>query len=245
MVDISSKADVYRYSEARAEADVKFDNCAAGALAAKLAYRFIPLLHPIPISASARCFDGGVVVEAESTWKTGVEMDALFGALVGAIASGASKIYKLSVVQKVKGLGAPSLSEPAAAPKPIPRPDVGLVATAEGRIRLRSIDVVKAGAVEKGDPLCAAKIAAALSSKRLCELLPVECVYLEYANTEVKVEDEGVAVSVVLRARGSSPSLEALFAAGAALLTIWDMTKKYEKDERGQYPSTFIELGLS
>jgi cyclic pyranopterin phosphate synthase len=34
--------------------------------------------------------------------------------------------------------------------------------------------------------------------------------------------------------------MEALTAASAYLLTIWDMTKQYEKDESGQYPFTAI-----
>jgi len=35
--------------------------------------------------------------------------------------------------------------------------------------------------------------------------------------------------------------MEALVATTTALLTVWDMVKKYEKDERGQYPETRIE----
>ena len=35
--------------------------------------------------------------------------------------------------------------------------------------------------------------------------------------------------------------MEALTAATISLLTIWDMVKKYEKDEKGQYPYTRIE----
>ena len=35
--------------------------------------------------------------------------------------------------------------------------------------------------------------------------------------------------------------MEALTAVTVALLTVWDMVKKYEKDERGQYPYTRIE----
>ena len=35
--------------------------------------------------------------------------------------------------------------------------------------------------------------------------------------------------------------MEALVATATALLTIWDMTKKYEKDQKGQYPYTRIE----
>jgi cyclic pyranopterin phosphate synthase len=34
--------------------------------------------------------------------------------------------------------------------------------------------------------------------------------------------------------------MEALTAVSVALLTIWDMVKQYEKDEKGQYPSTAI-----
>jgi len=35
--------------------------------------------------------------------------------------------------------------------------------------------------------------------------------------------------------------MEALTAVSVALLTIWDMTKQYEKDQAGQYPNTSIE----
>ena len=34
--------------------------------------------------------------------------------------------------------------------------------------------------------------------------------------------------------------MEALTGASIALLTIWDMVKAYEKDEKGQYPETRI-----
>ncbi len=35
--------------------------------------------------------------------------------------------------------------------------------------------------------------------------------------------------------------MEALNAVSAALLNIWDVVKKYEKDEEGQYPTSRIE----
>jgi cyclic pyranopterin phosphate synthase len=34
--------------------------------------------------------------------------------------------------------------------------------------------------------------------------------------------------------------MEALTATAVALLTVWDMTKQYEKDAEGQYPYTAI-----
>jgi cyclic pyranopterin phosphate synthase len=47
-----------------------------------------------------------------------------------------------------------------------------------------------------------------------------------------------------VRVRGTAKTgveMEALIAASIYLLTIWDMVKKYEKDDKGQYPDTFIE----
>jgi cyclic pyranopterin phosphate synthase len=35
--------------------------------------------------------------------------------------------------------------------------------------------------------------------------------------------------------------MEALTAVAVSLLTVWDMTKQYEKDAKGQYPSTTIQ----
>ncbi|MDT7870257.1 MAG: cyclic pyranopterin monophosphate synthase MoaC [Thermoproteus sp.] len=244
MVDISAKGDVARYAEASAEASVADPiGCAvAASLAAKQAYRYIPLLHPVPLSASAECGGGAVEARAWTVWRTGVEMDALFGALVGAIAAGAASIRRLRVDTKIKGVEY-RLEEPRGSVK-ISRPDLGYVVKAYGYIHLTSTAPIKAGSVEKGDPICAARTVAPLNAKRLCELLPVDCVKLEYANSKVEVGDDTVAVEVVLKGRDASPSLEALFAAGSALLTIWDMLKKYEKDENGQYPDTYVELGL-
>ena len=34
--------------------------------------------------------------------------------------------------------------------------------------------------------------------------------------------------------------MEALTGVAAGLLTVWDMTKQYEKDETGNYPDTAI-----
>ncbi|MGC8582846.1 MAG: cyclic pyranopterin monophosphate synthase MoaC [Thermoproteus sp.] len=244
MVDISAKGDVGRYAVASAEVSISdaVSCVVAASLATKQAYRYVPLLHPVPLSASAECSGGAVKARAWTVWKTGVEMDALFGTLVGAIAGGATYIKRLRVDTKVKGVEY-SLEEPRGAIK-VNRPDLGYVVKAHGYIHLTSTRPIKAGSVEKGDPICAARTIAPLNAKRLCELLPVECVKLEYANSSIEIGDDSVAVEVVLKGRDASPSLEALFAAGSALLTIWDMLKKYEKDENGQYPNTYVELGL-
>lgn len=244
MVDISAKEDVWRYAVASAEAQVEDSKscAAAAAIAVKRAYQYIPLLHPVPLSASASCGGSRVEARASTVWKTGVEMDALFGALVGSIAAGATSLKRLRVDLKLKGEGR-ELEEPRGAVK-VSRPDLGYIVRSVGYIHLRSTEPIKSGRVEKGDPICAARVVAPLNAKRLCELLPTECVKLEYVNSNVEIGGDSVGVEVVLKARDISPSLEALFAAGSALLTIWDMVKKYEKDEKGQYPYTYIELGL-
>jgi cyclic pyranopterin phosphate synthase len=55
------------------------------------------------------------------------------------------------------------------------------------------------------------------------------------------VLDDGVKVTVVVRTTAKTGAeMEALAGVMSALLNIWDMVKKYEKDENGQYPETVI-----
>ena len=60
---------------------------------------------------------------------------------------------------------------------------------------------------------------------------------------EAKVLDNTtVEVSSTVKAKAQTGvEMEALAAVSAGLLTVWDMTKQYEKDANGQYPSTAIE----
>ncbi len=119
-------------------------------------------------------------------------------------------------------------------------------ATAKGTIKLKreTVALIKAGAIAKGDPLYTAKIAGVLAAKKTSELVPL-CHPLPLTNVEVKAEilDE-VTVEVAAKVKTKAQTgveMEALTAASVALLTIWDMTKQYEKDAAGQYPTTAIE----
>jgi cyclic pyranopterin phosphate synthase len=64
-------------------------------------------------------------------------------------------------------------------------------------------------------------------------------------SVEVNVKIEGrsaVRVTSNVKAKAQTGvEMEALTATVVALLTVWDMVKQYEKDSRGQYPSTAIE----
>ncbi len=118
-------------------------------------------------------------------------------------------------------------------------------ATATGRILLKEETVkrIRSGEIEKGDPISTARVAAVLAAKATSTIIPL-CHPLPI--TSVQVEEHlgrtDVVVTVTVKATAKTGvEMEALTAASAALLTLWDMTKQYEKDEAGQYPTTRIE----
>ena len=125
------------------------------------------------------------------------------------------------------------------------KPEVYREATARGQIKLNPnpIKLIKTGKIEKGDPLSTAKIAGTLAAKNtsylipLCHPLPITSVKIDTKTFNDIVEVE----AIVKTTAKTGVEMEALVATTVALLTIWDMTKQYEKDERGQYPSTSIE----
>jgi cyclic pyranopterin phosphate synthase len=115
-------------------------------------------------------------------------------------------------------------------------------ARATGRITLKpeTIQRIRDGSIEKGDLVSCAQVAGILSAKRTHEIIPL-CHPIPITNASLNVEVDGndvVVTSEVSALAKTGVEMEALTAVAAALLTIWDMTKKYEKDERGQYPST-------
>lgn len=125
------------------------------------------------------------------------------------------------------------------------KPEVFREATARGTIRLKAetIELIKTGKIEKGDVFSLAKVAGILAAKKTSELVPL-CHPLPLSNVDVKVEivDESrVAVEATVKAFAKTGvEMEALVAVSAALLTVWDVTKQYEKDSKGQYPTTGI-----
>jgi cyclic pyranopterin phosphate synthase len=118
-------------------------------------------------------------------------------------------------------------------------------ATASGTIHLKpeTIKRIREGTIAKGDPLYTAKIAAILAAKKTSELIPL-CHPLPLTNVEVTpkiLNETTVEVTAIVKTRAQTGvEMEALAAVSMALLTVWDMTKQYEKDASGQYPSTAI-----
>lgn len=127
-----------------------------------------------------------------------------------------------------------------------PKPEIYREATAKGTIRLKpkTIGLVKEGKTAKGDPLLTAKIAGILAAKKTSELIPL-CHPLPLTSVQVEAQVVGnstveVMANVKTKAQ-TGVEMEALTAVSVALLTVWDMTKQYEKDADGQYPNTMIE----
>jgi len=127
------------------------------------------------------------------------------------------------------------------------KPEVPREATAKGRIKLKqeTIRRIQKGKIEKGDPFTVAKIAGILAAKNTCSLIPLcHPLPLTSINVDLKIERDDSAVEVEATVKTKAQTgveMEALAAVSAALLTVWDMTKQYEKDAQGQYPDTVIE----
>ena len=126
------------------------------------------------------------------------------------------------------------------------KPEVFREATAKGQVRLRreTVRLIEEGKIEKGDPLYAARIAGVLAAKNTSSLIPL-CHPIPLTNVEVDVrivDDATVEVESTVKTRAQTGvEMEALVATATALLTVWDMTKQYEKDAEGQYPYTAIQ----
>ena len=126
------------------------------------------------------------------------------------------------------------------------KPEVNREAKAKGIIKLKAetLRLIIEGKVEKGDPFEVAKVAGILAAKNTSTLIPL-CHPLPLTSVEIKLQtvaDSGVEAEATVKTRAQTGvEMEALAAAATALLTVWDMTKQYEKDADGQYPSTSIQ----
>ena len=125
------------------------------------------------------------------------------------------------------------------------KPTITREAIAKGQIKLKqdTVKLIKEGRISKGNLFSLAKTAAILAAKKTSEIIPL-CHPLPLSAVEIQIQEEAdYTFSVEARIKAFSKTgveMEALTAVSVALLTIWDMTKQYEKDNRGQYPTTKI-----
>jgi len=125
------------------------------------------------------------------------------------------------------------------------KPIVFREAVAEGYIRLKpgTINVLRKGFTGKGHIETIASTAAILGVKKTPEIIPhTHNIPLTSVKTRLEVVDDRTirAVVTVRTHAKTGVEMEALAAVMASLLAVWDVVKKLEKDEKGQYPETMI-----
>ena len=121
---------------------------------------------------------------------------------------------------------------------------VSRMARASGFILLKkeTLKKIESKDVPKGDVFAVAQTAAILAVKKTTDLVPLtHPIPITGTDVDIKLEKDGVRVEVEVRSTGQTGvEMEALSGVSGALLTIWDMVKGLEKDEKGQYPTTLI-----
>jgi cyclic pyranopterin phosphate synthase len=127
-----------------------------------------------------------------------------------------------------------------------PKEVVTREATAVGRLRLRPDTArrLREGKIEKGDPISIAEVAATLAAKNTSQLIPMcHNIPLSKIETSASVGENFIEAEARVKATAKTGvEMEALVAVTMYLLNIWDMVKKVEKDDHGQYPETWIEF---
>jgi cyclic pyranopterin phosphate synthase len=113
------------------------------------------------------------------------------------------------------------------------KPDSERIAIAEGRLTCaaRTIELLQAQALPKGDVLTVAKIAGIQAAKATSTLIPL-CHPLALTNVDLAftVQADGIEIRATVRTTGKTGvEMEALTAVSIAALTIYDMCKAVDK----------------
>jgi cyclic pyranopterin phosphate synthase len=113
------------------------------------------------------------------------------------------------------------------------KPVTAREAIARGSIRMSAVArrLVRRGAVKKGDPLQAARLAGILAAKQTSALIPLgHPLPLSNVNVELTPTARGYAIEARVRTTAQTGvEMEALTAVAVAALTIYDMVKAVDK----------------
>lgn len=90
---------------------------------------------------------------------------------------------------------------------------------------------IRAGAVKKGDPLQAARLAGIMAAKKTSELIPLcHPLVLTHVSVELTATRTGYTIEARVRTSGQTGvEMEALTAVAVAALTLYDMVKAVDK----------------
>ncbi len=104
-------------------------------------------------------------------------------------------------------------------------------ASAHAFVKIRPEVLAKLPENPKGDPLAVARIAGIMAAKRTAEWIPMcHPLPLSHVGVDLAVEENGVRITTTASTVGpTGVEMEALTAASAAALTVYDMTKALDK----------------
>ncbi|MBK7864049.1 MAG: cyclic pyranopterin monophosphate synthase MoaC [Archangiaceae bacterium] len=113
------------------------------------------------------------------------------------------------------------------------KPKTERVAVAVARVRMlpATLAKIRAGEVEKGDVIAAARLAGVMAAKRTPDLVPL-CHPIALSSVEVEVRPVTVGVEVRAQVKTvdrTGVEMEALTAVTAAALTVYDMLKSSDR----------------
>jgi cyclic pyranopterin phosphate synthase len=115
------------------------------------------------------------------------------------------------------------------------KPDTQRTAIAHGEVVMNSetLNLIKAGAIKKGDVLTVAQLAGIMGAKRTSELIPLcHPLTINQVDVDLTIDDDlpGIRISAKVRTIGKTGvEMEALTAVSIAALTVYDMAKAVEK----------------
>ena len=104
-------------------------------------------------------------------------------------------------------------------------------ATAHAFVRIRPAVLARLPDNPKGDPLAVARIAGIMAAKRTAEWIPMcHPLPLSHVGVDLVIEKNGIRITASASTVGpTGVEMEALTAASAAALTVYDMTKALDK----------------
>ena len=115
------------------------------------------------------------------------------------------------------------------------KPKTERIAVAKGEVQMQqaTLDLIRAGAMKKGDVLTVARIAGIMGAKRTSELIPLcHPLALTKIDVDLTLDDAipGIVITATAKLVGKTGvEMEALTAVTIAALTIYDMAKAAEK----------------
>lgn len=115
------------------------------------------------------------------------------------------------------------------------KPESERIALAKGDVRMRreTLNLIRTGAMKKGDVISAARLAGIMGAKHTAELIPLcHLLVITYIDVDIVMDDElpGLRIAATVKTTGrTGVEMEALTAVSVTALTIYDMAKAVDK----------------